>query len=62
MVDRRGVKAMCEFMRVNPNNKVKSDLPMCDYTKELCTFCILGNSNTYNKAKECECGERKTNE
>ena len=36
---------MCEFQRVKEN-----ELPMCVYTKSLCTLCVLGNGNTYNEA------------
>lgn len=36
---------MCEFQRVFPNR-----LPICDYTKDLCTFCVCGNCKTYNEA------------
>ena len=46
---------MCEYQRIDHYSK--SDLPICDYTKELCTFCVYGNFNTYNKAKEAE-GEK----
>jgi hypothetical protein len=28
--------------------------PKCDYTKELCTFCVLGNQQTYKEAKKKE--------
>lgn len=40
---------MCEFQRIvfEPNKK---NLLMCDYTKEECTLCVLGNAKTYNEA------------
>lgn len=28
--------------------------PVCKYTNELCTLCILGNSKTYKEAEESE--------
>ena len=37
---------MCEYQRVKEN-----ELPMCDYTKSLCTFCVLGNAKTYKEAE-----------
>jgi len=40
---------MCEFARVNPENI--HEPPMCDFTKKRCTLCIMGDKNTYNKAK-----------
>ena len=41
---------MCEFMIVYGGDK----MPKCDYTKELCTFCVFGNAITYKEAKEAE--------
>ena len=48
---------MCEFQRVFSNK-----LPVCDYTKDLCTFCVCGNSKTYNEAisKNGDNGNEKT--
>lgn len=40
---------MCPFQRVN-FEPFKASLPMCDYTKDLCTFCVHGNQKTYNEA------------
>lgn len=40
---------MCEFQRIKEN-----ELPICDYTKNLCTFCVLGNANTYKEATKGE--------
>ena len=36
---------MCEYAIVND-----SEMPICEYTKTLCTLCVLGNGNTYNEA------------
>lgn len=41
---------MCEFQRIKITPEVKELLPMCDYTKDYCTLCVLGNSKTYNEA------------
>ncbi|MBQ8766076.1 MAG: hypothetical protein IJZ16_04670 [Clostridia bacterium] len=46
---------MCEFQRIPPSRVVDGEtvaksLPICEYTKSLCTYCICGNSNTYNEA------------
>lgn len=38
---------MCEYMRFNDKN-----LPICSYRNELCTLCVKGNGNTYEKARE----------
>lgn len=38
---------MCEYQRIEENK-----LPMCEYTKELCTYCVLGNRNTYEEAEK----------
>lgn len=47
---------MCEFQIVKPNG-----LPMCEYTNDICTYCVCGNSNTYNEAiKRSDNNERKT--
>ena len=44
---------MCDFQRVKEN-----ELPTCEYTKSLCTLCVLGNANTYKEAvKATEDGE-----
>lgn len=50
---------MCEFQRIPLNRVVDGEtvvksLPICEYTKELCTYCVLGNSKTYNEAKRSE--------
>lgn len=37
---------MCEYQRIDEN-----ELPMCEYTKELCTYCVLGNGKTYEKTE-----------
>ena len=49
---------MCEYMIVYGGDK----LPKCDYTKDLCTFCVVGKGVTYREAKEAKKGagdERK---
>ena len=38
---------MCEYQRIEENKP-----PMCEYTKELCTYCVLGNGKTYEEAKK----------
>ena len=43
---------MCEYQRIKPNDE--KSLPMCIVDNNYCTFCVLGNSNTYNKAKQKE--------
>ena len=51
---------MCEYQKVDLQGKPKA--PTCKVTGELCTYCLYGNSNTYNsvKAKERESkGEKK---
>ena len=40
---------MCEFARANPENI--HEPPMCDFTQKLCTLCVLGSKDTYNKAE-----------
>lgn len=48
---------MCEYQKYNKRNI--EALPVCKITRELCTFCVLGNANTYNKAKEAENSNEK---
>lgn len=43
---------MCEFQRINNSPDGKELPPMCDYTKDYCTLCVLGNAKTYNEAVE----------
>lgn len=38
---------MCEYMRLYG----ESQTPVCLYTMDFCTFCVLGNAKTYNEAK-----------
>ena len=38
---------MCEYAIFNDKG-----LPICSYRNELCTLCVMGNGNTYEKAKE----------
>lgn len=35
--------------------------PVCEYTKGLCTLCVMGNAKTYKEAKEAEKSGRKGN-
>lgn len=32
----------------------EGEVPMCEYTKTLCTLCVLGNGNTYKEAQAHE--------
>ena len=46
---------MCEFQRIPPSRVIDGETtvkgrPMCEYTKSPCTYCVLGNSKTYNEA------------
>lgn len=43
---------MCEYQIFNPENF--KEPPMCDYTKQRCTFCVVGNKKTHNEAKTKE--------
>ncbi len=44
---------MCDFAKINENN-----VYICEYTKSLCTLCVLGNGKTYKEAvKAAEKGE-----
>lgn len=43
---------MCEFQRISNSPDGKEQPPMCDYTKDYCTLCVLGNAKTYNEAVE----------
>ena len=36
---------MCEYQ------KFQGELPICDYTKQPCTLCVMGNKNTYEEAE-----------
>ena len=42
---------MCEYAR-HPMDMF--GMPTCEYTKELCTLCVMGNAKTYKEAKEAE--------
>lgn len=44
----KAVLIMCEFQKYD----YKNPLPICEYTKELCMYCLLGNMKTYYQAKE----------
>lgn len=43
---------MCEYVKFNDKG-----LPICAYNNEICTLCVLGNTKTYNEAKEKENGK-----
>lgn len=45
---------MCEFQTINPN-----ELPMCEYTNDICTLCVLGNSKTYKEAVKAKYGDKE---
>ena len=45
---------MCEYVRFNDK-----EIPICTYTNEICTLCVLGNSKTYNEIKEKETENEK---
>lgn len=54
---------MCEYQRIEPYAE-KPTMPVCVVTGELCTLCVFGKAETYNKAKESEakiqkCRQRK---
>ena len=40
---------MCEYQRIEENKP-----PMCEHTKDLCTYCVLGNRKTYEEAERSE--------
>ena len=40
---------MCEYQRFQEGN-----LLICEYTNELCTLCVLGNSETFKRAEADE--------
>ena len=43
---------MCQYQKTPPPSFGKSaGMPICEYTNELCTFCIYGNADTYLKAE-----------
>ena len=49
---------MCEF-QIIPQNKVingveVAQLPICEYTNDICTYCVFGNQKTYNEAKRSD--------
>ena len=44
-----GVKT-CEYQKINPNNE--NWIPRCAVNNKLCTFCVFGNAETYNRAKK----------
>lgn len=45
---------MCKYAIVN-----EGKMPICEYTKRMCTLCVLGNGNTYKEAEEHE-GKKKS--
>ena len=46
---------MCEYQRVEDNKP-----PVCEYTKDLCTFCVMGNCKTYKEATRSENNAKNT--
>lgn len=55
----KGAITMCEYMRVQPSIVFEGEIeaksmPMCEYTKDRCTFCICGNHKTYDEAKRSD--------
>lgn len=44
---------MCKYQICDMETK-KPTRPMCKYTGDYCTYCVCGNGNTYNKAKQAE--------
>lgn len=44
---------MCEYQRITHYAGV-ANLPICTFTNRICTYCVLGNADTYKKAKEAE--------
>ena len=40
---------MCKYGILN-----EREILICEYTKTLCTLCVLGNGNTYKEAEEHE--------
>lgn len=45
---------MCQYAIVSNKGLIK-----CDYTKKLCTLCILGNGKTYKEAEQALKGDHK---
>lgn len=50
---------MCEYMRIPPSQVVNGEIvsksmPMCEYTKDRCTFCVCGNHKIYEEAKRSD--------
>ena len=51
------MKIMCEYQIIPQkviDGEVQKSVPMCEYTKSPCTYCVLGNSQTYNEAVKKE--------
>ena len=45
---------MCQYQRIKGENQ----MPICEHTKSWCTYCVLGNRNTYKEAEEAEKAEK----
>ncbi len=48
---------MCEYQIIPQkviDGELQKSVPMCEYTKSPCTYCVLGNSQTYNEAVKKE--------
>lgn len=46
---------MCKYLIV----KEEGVMPECEFTKSLCTLCVLGNAKTYKEAEEAERKEQE---
>ena len=43
---------MCPYIKFNTDNL--NQIPICEYLKDFCTLCVLGNAKTLNEALESE--------
>lgn len=46
---------MCSYQRIEENKP-----PICEYTKDFCTLCVLGNGNTYEEAERSKKDENSS--
>lgn len=51
----RSRKKMCKYQLIKEEGK----MPECEFTKSLCTLCVLGNAKTYKEAEEAERKEQE---